>query len=180
MATRITGLTTAVNLFQSAPITVEVAPQPATAKVVREGFQVPAVALNNQAADFFLDNLPVLQPRQTPRVVSQSIKPGTRVTAGTVVDLILAPASDIPFTIFEGVHRDLLERNVGNLLDGLLAEPATRQSVLKYQKAEDMPVAEREVLTQQFRQQQIVIDEANPDTGFTAAFNSARAALAFK
>lgn len=179
MVTRITGLS-AVNVFQSAPRTVEVAPQPATAKVVREGFQVPAVELNLQAAEFFLGNLDIVAPRQTPRVVSQSLKPGTRVTAGAVVDLVLAPVNDIPFVIFEGVHRDLRERNVATLLDGMLAQPATRQTVLKYQKADDVPQAEREVLARQFAASNIGIDESSAETGFAAAFNAARVALAFK
>ncbi len=181
MATNFTNSRITTNLtFQSEPRTVEVAPQPATAKVVREGFQVPAVALNNQAAEFFLGNLDLVLPRQTPRVVSQSIKPGTRVTAGTVVDLILAPVDDIPFVIFEGIHRDLQQRNVSALLDGMLAQPVTRQTVLKYQKAEDVPAVEREALTQQFRQADVVISEDAAETNFAAAFNAARAALAFK
>jgi hypothetical protein len=165
----------------AAAITVDVAPQPAQAKVVREGFQVPAVALNNQAADFFLENLEVLQPRQTPRVVSQSLKPGTRVTAGTVVDLVLAKSSDIPFGIFDGVHAGLKQRSVDTLLDGMLAQPAVRQAVLKYDKAEDLPAAERALLTTQFTQNaDIAIDENSPDTSFNAAFQAARMALAFK
>jgi hypothetical protein len=163
------------------PITVEVAPKPASAKVVREGFQVPIVALNAQAASFFLDNLPVVLPRQTPRVVSQSIAAGLRATAGTVVDLVLAPVSDIPFGIFDGVHRDLKQRNVATLLDGMLAQPDIRQLVLKYDDPTNVPLADRTVLTQQFRQSaDIAIDDTNVETGFAAAFQAARVALAFK
>jgi len=166
---------------QAAAITVEVAPKPASAKVVREGFQVPVVALNNQAASFFLDNLPIVQPRQTPRVVSQSIAAGTRATAGTVVDLVLAPVSDIPFGIFDGVHRDLKRRNVASLLDGMLAQPDVRQLVLKYDDPANVPQAERTTLMQQFRESaEIEIDDNNVETGFAAAFQAARVALAFK
>lgn len=177
-----TQLTQTARLATSlTPITVEVAPQPAQAKVVREGFQVPAVALNNQAAEFFLDNLEVLQPRQTPRVVSQSIQPGTRVTAGAVVDLVLARSSDVPFNIFAGVHTGLRQRTVDTLLDGMLAQPTVRQAVLKYDKAEDVSAADRTLLVQQFQQSaDIAIDDTSPDTSFAAAFQSARMALAFK
>jgi hypothetical protein len=159
---------------------VEVADKPAIAKVVREGFQVPAVTLNPQAAEFFLGNLQPIQPRQTPRVVSQSIRPGTKVTAGTVVDLILAPPSDIPFRIFDNVHRDLRERSVATLVDGMLQDQTTRQTLLKYDKAQDVPAAERTALTQQFQAANVGIDDAAPDSSFEAAFNSARGALAFK
>jgi hypothetical protein len=168
------------NLSQSAERIVEVADVPAVAKVVREGFQVPAVTLNVQAAEFFLGNLQPIQPRQTPRVVSQSIKRGTKVTAGTVVDLILAPPSDIPFSIFDNVHKDLRTRNVSALVDGILQEPAVRQTLLKYEKAQDVPAAERTALTVQFESADIGIDETAADSSFEAAFNAARGALAFK
>ena len=160
--------------------TVEVAEMPAKAKVVREGFQVPAVEFNTQAAEFFLDNLQVLQSRQTPRVIAQRTQPGTRVTAGTVVDLVLAPVNDIPFGIFEGVHRDLRERSVAGLLDGILQDPTTRQTLLKYEKADDVPQAERNALTQQFQAADIGIDDAVADASFAAAYKAARGALAFK
>jgi hypothetical protein len=113
-------------------------------------------------------------------VVSQSIRPGTKVTAGTVVDLILAPPSDIPFRIFDNVHRDLRERSVATLVDGMLQDQTTRQTLLKYDKAQDVPAAERTALTQQFQAANVGIDDAAPDSSFEAAFNSARGALAFK
>lgn len=161
-------------------LVVEIADQPTVAKVVRDGFQVPSVTLNSQAAEFFLGNLEVLQPRQTPRVVSQSVKPGTKATLGTVVDLVLAPSTLIPFNIFDNVHADLVQRNVADLLDGMLADPGTRQTVLKYDKAEDVPAADRAVLTTRFNAADVRISEENLNTGFAAAFNAARGALAFK
>ncbi len=167
-------------LLQNKEVLVEVDDKPAVAKVVRDGFQVPAVKINQQATDFFLGNLDVLQPRQTPRVVSQSIKAGTKVNAGTVVDLILAPPTAIPFSIFDNVHRDLRERSVAALTDGILQDATTRQSLLKYEKAADVPAAEKTALTAQFRSANMAVDEAAPETSFEAAFNSARGALAFK
>ncbi len=168
------------SLLQANKVRIEVDDKPAVAQVVREGFQVPAVQFNAQAAEFFLGNLDIIQPRQTPRVVSQSIKPGTKVTAGTVVDLTLAPPSAIPFGIFDNVHRDLRNRNISVLVDGILQDNTTRQSLLKYDKAADVPQAERAALTTQFVAASIVIDDAVPEASFEAAFNSARGALAFK
>jgi hypothetical protein len=169
------------QLFKETPTrTVEVAPQPAVAKVVREGFQVPFAKVKDLEVERFLGGLDVVLPRQTPRVVSQSITPGVRVTAGTVVDLVLAPISDVPFGIFEGVHRDLRERNVATLLDGMLATTATRQTILKYDKPEDVPQAERTTLIQQFETAQVAIDETSAEANFASAFNAARVALAFK
>lgn len=166
--------------FETTERLVDVSETLAKAKVVREGFQVPAVTLNQQAQAFFLDNLEIVTPRLTPRVVSQSIKEGTKVAAGTVVDLILAPPSDIPFRIFDNVHADLVNRNVATLVDGILQDKTTRETLLKYDRAGDVPAAERTALEQQFRSADVGIDDATPSRSFEAAFNSARGALAFK
>lgn len=170
----------AVASLDRTELVVEIADLPTVAKVVREGFQVPSVKLNPQAAEFFLGNLDVLQPRLTPRVVSQSVNPGTKATLGTVVDLVLAPATLIPFNIFDNVHADLQQRNVSDLLDGMLADAATRQTVLKYDKADDVPVADRTALTASFNAADVRINDNNVSTSFAAAFNAARGALAFK
>lgn len=171
---------TAAAALERIELVVEIADQPTVAKVVRDGFQVPSVNLNLQAAEFFLGNLEVLQPRQTPRVVSQSVKSGTKATLGTVVDLVMAPSTLIPFNIFDNMHADLVQRNVADLLDGMLADPVTRQTVLKYDKADDVPAADRAALTNSFNAADVRISEAAVNTGFTAAFNAARGALAFK
>ena len=159
---------------------VEVADVPVVAKVVREGFQVPPVTFNPAAASFFIDNLPPILAKQAPRVVSQSVTAGTKVTAGTVVDLILAPSNLIPFDIFDGVHADLRGRNISSLLDGILQDAPTRQTLLRYDKAQDVPQLERAALTQQFSSADIGFNEEDPALTFESAFNSARAALAFR
>jgi hypothetical protein len=174
----ITGKT--AGIAQAREVLVEIDDKPAVAKVVREGFQVPSIKLNTQRAEFFLGNLDVIQPRLTPRVVSQSIKDGTKVSVGTIVDLVLAPPTAIPFDIFDNVHRDLRQRSVSTLIDGILQDPTTRQSLLKYDKAQDVPAAEKTALTAQFQAANIGIDDNVPEASFEAAFNSARGALAFK
>jgi hypothetical protein len=168
------------GFLASEPLMLEVSAAPAKAKVVREGYQVPPVGLNKQAADFFIDNLRPLDPKQTPRVVTQSIPSGTKVTRGTTVDLVLAPPSDIPFGIFDNVHRDLKQRSVSDLVDTMLQNTTVRQTLLKYDKPEDVPTADKALLQSEFGKVQVTIDEGQPDTGFAAAFNAARGALAFK
>ena len=175
-----TNFTTVSAAAPKGSLVVEVADQPAKAKVVREGFQVPVVKYNPQAADFFLDNLQVVDIRQTPRVVTQSIPQGTRVLAGTVIDLVLAPATGIPLDIFENVHRDLAQRTVGSVVDTLLANTEVRQTLLKYEDPADVPESERAALTAQFNAADIAIDDSVANTSFAAAFNSARGALAFR
>ncbi len=161
-------------------VLIDLTPQPAQAKVVREGFAVPAVALNAAKAGFFIDNLAQIDLRQEPRVVSQSVAPGTKVLPGQAVDLVLALTRDIPIDIFELPHRDLKNQRLNMLTDGLLQDSAARQTLLKYASPGEVPANEKTALAAQFAQQGITIDEGNADTGFAAAFNTARSALAFR
>jgi len=161
-------------------VLIDLSPQPAQAKVVREGFQVPAVALDIAKAGFFIDNLAQIDVRQEPRVVSQSVPAGTKLLPGQAVDLVLALTRDIPIRIFQTPHRALLDQNLSMLTDGLLQDNAVRQTLLTYATPAEVPAADRAALTAQFNQQGIAIDEASADTGFAAAFNTARSALAFR
>ncbi len=161
-------------------VLIDLTPQPAQAKVVREGFAVPAVALNPAKAGFFIDNLAHIDLRLEPRIVSQSIPAGTKVLPGQAVDLVLALTRDIPIDIFELPHRDLKNQRLDVLTEGLLQNTAARQTLLKYTTPAEVPANEKTALAAQFAQQGVTIDEGNADTGFAAAFNTARSALAFR
>ncbi len=171
---------TAGRVLEEKVLVVDISATPAKAKVVREGYQVPAVKPDAKRADFFLDNLPVVDVRRQPRVLSQSIPAGTKVTRGTVVDLVLAPSGIIPFGIFDGIHVELAGRPLDTLINVLDQNPQARQTVLQYERVEDVPAAEREVVRAQLAQADIGIDDADPQRSFAAAFQSARTALAFK
>ena len=54
------------------------------------------------------------------------------------------------------------------------------QTLLKYDTPDQVPAADKQALTAQFAQNGITVNEANADTGFAAAFNTARGALAFR
>jgi hypothetical protein len=161
-------------------IFVDVSDKPATAKVVREGYQVPAARFDTAKAEFFIDDLIKIPPSGQPRVVSQSIKPGVSVTPGTVVDLVLAPRGIIPFEIFENIHADLRAANLSRM-DPALENATTRETLLKYEKAADVPAADRALLTTALSQgADIGIIEDDPTRNFETAFNAARSALAFR
>lgn len=163
----------------SREMVVDLTPEPAKAKVVREGYQVPAVTLDAQKSTFFLENLKQITPKQEPRVVSQSIPPGTKVLPGTAVDLVMALTSTIPFDIFDGLHKSLAGKNL-NTLDPILDDTTVRQTLLKYSTPADVSPADKTLLTNALAQVGVGVDEASADTGFNAAFNSARGALAFR
>ena len=161
-------------------VVIDLSPQPAQAKVVREGFQVPSVALDVAKAGFFIDNLAQIDVRQEPRVVSQSVPAGTKLLPGAAVDLVLALTRDIPIDIFAQPHRALKGQALSVLTDGILQDNTVRQTLLSYATPAEVPAADKAQLVAQFNQQGIAIDEASADTGFAAAFNTARSALAFR
>src|SRR5262249_26398590 len=134
---------------------------------------------DRQKADFFIDQLPVANPRTTPRVVTQSIAAGTQVAKGTVVNLVLAPKQTIPWTIFENAHADLAGKTV-DFLDDVVDDPNVGQVVLKYDTAGDVPTADRKVLTDAFTRKGLPVNDADPTRSFGAAFDSARAAAAYR
>jgi len=161
-------------------VVVDLSDRPAQAKVVREGFQVPEVTVDPRKASFFVDNLVETLPRESPRVVVQSLPAGTRVSPGTAVDLVLAEPRAIPFNIFAATHADLRERNVQSVIDGVLDDADTRRLMLQYATADEVPAADKTRLTQSFANLDIGIDDADAERSFARAFTTVRTALAFR
>lgn len=161
-------------------VLIDLTERAAKAKVVREGYQVPPAMFDKAKAEFEFDNFEVTPTRALPRVVAQSVPAGTRVTSGTVVDLILVPRFGVRFDIFEGVHADFKGKNVEFMTEGILEDAKTRQILLTYENADDIPAADKTFLQGQFNQIGITFDEARADKSFKSAYNTARGALAFK
>lgn len=159
---------------------VDLSQKAAQAKIVREGYQVPTPKVDQVRTDFVLENLEIIAPKALPRVISQSIKAGTKVSKGTVVDLVLVPKSSIPFDMFEIVHADLAGRNVDALTDTLLENTKARQILLNHENAEDIPAADREFLTNELVKAGVRVNDADAGRTFTKAFAGARGALAFR
>lgn len=159
---------------------IDLTAKTAKAKVVREGYQVPPAAFDKNKAQFEFDQYEVLPPRSMPRIVSQSVPAGTKVTRGTVVDLVLVPRSGVPFDIFDGVHSDFKGKNVEFMTEGMLADAKTRQIFLTYEDPDDIPAADKTLLQGQFTDNGITFDETLENKNFKSAYNTARGALAFK
>lgn len=159
---------------------IDLSEKPAQAKIVREGHQVPTPKVDATKAGFVLDNLEILAPRVLPRVVSQSIPAGTKVTKGTVVDLVLVPKSSIPFSMFEEVHADLADKTVDTLTDTLLENSRARQILLAHENPADIPTADKEFLTAELVRNGVRVNESDSTRTFNKAFAGARGALAFR
>src|SRR5262245_57125934 len=120
-------------------VMIDLTEKAAKAKVIREGYQVPPAALDKNKAQFEFDNFEITPPKSLPRVVSQSVPAGTKVTSGTVVDLVLVPRSGVRFDIFDGVHADFIGKNVEFMTEGILEDVKTRQILLTYENPDDVP-----------------------------------------
>jgi hypothetical protein len=172
----------AINIKNSVNKSVEfvdLSEQPAKAKIVRQGYDVPAVKLDLRRVEQFVGDLTQIPNKELPRVVSQAIASGTKVAAGTVVDLVLAPRSRIPFSVFDAVHGDLSTRTL-DAIDPLFANPAVKKTLQTYATADEVPELEKTALRTAFLAVGIGVDEANPSKTFEKAFDSARGGMAFQ
>jgi len=148
-------------------------------KVVREGYQVPAPALDQRQTDFLVNQMVPVTDRQLPRVFSQSIPAGTKVMAGTVVDLVMAPRTDIPFDVFNNVHADLKGKAIP-ATDNLVDNATVRQILLTYDSADDVPAAQKQQLITAFGQNGITVNDSDPTRTFQQAYDAVRGAVAFR
>jgi len=158
---------------------IDISDKPTKAKVVREGFEVPHVTLDEKKTSFVLENLPTVIPKFSPRVVSQSIPSGTKVTPGTVVDLILAPKDVIPFDIFDNVHADLKTKALSHV-DDVIENVAVREVLLRHDSASEVTVDEKQLLITEFQKKGVTVNEADSARTFAKAFDSVRGAAAFR
>lgn len=150
-----------------------------SAQIVRRGYQVPAAKVDVSQAAKVIGELQVVNPKVLPRVISQSIVPGTKVPAGTAVDLVLAPKTIIPIDIFEGVHAAFKGKTVSDA-DPIATDVDARKILLTYEDPADVPAPEKQALTQILTRNGVNIDNTKTDTSFDAAFNTMRSVMAFQ
>ena len=162
-------------------IFVELNDEPRKANVIRDGHLVPSVKPDNQRLDLLLSGLKVRQPTQTPRVLGQSIAPGTKVSVGTEVNLILAPRKDVSLGIFDNVHLAVVENSVEEILGRVEDTPQFRDLVLKYDNVNEVDPGDKEKLTNLMTEvADMPINETKPGEGFSNGFDAMRAVYAFQ
>src|SRR5215475_11003500 len=87
--------TTINPLALKTAINVDVGDKTVVPTVVRDGQEVQPPPLNPAKVGDLLTRLQPITRINIPRIMSQSIPPGTRVQKGTPVDIVLLPVSDI-------------------------------------------------------------------------------------
>jgi len=159
---------------------VELGDKPAKANISRNGYRVPSILPDNDRLDVLLSGLFIEQTKKKPRVLDQSIAPGTRVSAGTTIDLVLAPREDINIGIFDNIHEGVSANNIGEILDRVAEQRQLQDLVLRYESAADVPEAERVLLGNLITQTvDIEINDEKPGQSFGNAFNTMQVVYAF-
>lgn len=160
---------------------VDLTEEPAKANVLREGKLVPSVTPEKSKVLEALGELDIVQPTQTPRVLNQSIEPGVRVTAGTSIDLVMAPRDDVKLGIFTDIHTGTAEKSIGSFVNDLEKSHELVNLALKYEKAAEVNDTDKARMTALLAENTgVQVDEAAAGQGFEQAFKSMQVALAFK
>jgi hypothetical protein len=157
---------------------VDVAATTVVPTVVRAGEEVKSPQLNTDKVADLVGRLVPITRIKVPRVVSQSIPPGTRIPKGTPVDLVLVPVTDIDFSLFETVHDDLRLKAVDSLLP-VLGDPEV-EAILKKDKPEDLTETEKTTLRNKLTPLGVTVDDASPGKTLSLAFQSLQSAKAFR
>ena len=162
-------------------IFVELDDKPAKANVVRDGYRVPSVTPDINRKGELLGRLTPQPPTSSPRVLDQSIAAGTKVGAGTEIDLVLTPRENVIIGIFDDVHMNMKEESVADLLEKIKDQNQLLDLAFKYEKADEVPETEKEIMSKLMTENAgMVIDETKDGQRFNNGFNTIRAALAFK
>jgi hypothetical protein len=164
---------------KSGTVFVDLTQQVKSAQIVRRGYQVPAAKVDVKEVEKVIGNFDIVAPNSLPRVISQSIVAGIKVSAGTAIDLVLAPKSAIPFDLFENIHVAFKGKTVDQV-DAIATNTDARKILLSYENPEDVPTADKEALKQVFNNNNVGIDDSKTNTSFNAAFQTMRSAMAFQ
>lgn len=178
-----TALPLTVNTRASSPVFIDLSDETAKANIVREGFGVAEAKVLPEAFERWLGATPTRLPKETPRVVGQSARPGRKVPAGTSVDLVLASNRDIPLEIFEGVHKDVRERNIENLLEQTLdreENAVVRRIVLDRETDAELKDNERALVLGMLEEADVPIDDTDPEADLPSAYRALRYASAYR
>lgn len=155
---------------------IEVGSKAAETVIVRNGVEVKAPSLNLPRVDAYVERLKPVVPFITPRVVQQSVKPGTRVAKGTVVDLVLVPPNNIELGLVDRAHTAFLHRTVDQVAP--LVERA-RTILDRKPTAAELSDAERQQMYQIFSSAEIEVNDQDPTLSLDAAYRVLQGAKAY-
>lgn len=127
------------------------------AKIVRDGMPVADVQVDKTAIEGVLAGTREV----VTRVVAQSIKAGTPVARGTMVNLTLTESKRIPGRAIEGIHVQFAEENLQDIFDKYLEpDPELQNIIARSSGGQALTAAERNRLSEKVRAKGVQVDEA--------------------
>ncbi|HET7503173.1 MAG TPA: hypothetical protein VFK02_19270 [Kofleriaceae bacterium] len=162
----------------SSALSIEVGDITKVTQVTRDGQLVRAPTLSEDHVADLLDRLAVPPRNRLPRVVGQSVTPGSLVQRGTVVDLTLVSPDDTTFEVFGPVHPALRTKTVGTILTAM-PTPVTTIVNAKPDPA-TLSATERTTVTQFLQTQQIATAGGTAENSFESVYGRLIDAQAFK
>lgn len=158
------------------PLAIEVGTLPAEYRFYRMGKLVKSPPMNVDKTGGFTERLPPIKAEIIPRVVQQSVKPGTRVSKGTMVDLVLVPPTDIELGLVQGAHLSFEHRTVPQVA-GIVDK--ARAILEKRATAAELTGNEREQLSAILIEAKVELNDERADLSMDAAYRTLQAAMAF-
>jgi len=167
------------NTVRARERVIEIGEEPVKSTIVRHGTVVATPAIDILKVDALIDKLVPLEPENSPRVVRQSVRPGTRVPKGTAIDLVLAPPKDLNIGIIAEAHQDLTARPM-TAVTAVVNNPAVLAILDKYDDSAKITDADKAALTQAAAPLDISV-ENDPQSKRSAGalFNALKGARAF-
>jgi hypothetical protein len=158
---------------------IEIGEEPVKSTIVRNGTVVATPAVDTLKVDALIDKLIPVEPANSPRVISQSVRPGTRVPKGTAIDLVLVPPADLNIGIIAEAHLDLIARPV-TAVTAVINNPVVLAILDKYDDPTKITDADKTALSQAAAPLDIAV-ESDPQSKRSAGalFNALKGARAF-
>jgi hypothetical protein len=126
----------------SRTVDIELQDTKTNAKVTRGGITIAVPQADTLKVDDFVSRLPPVKRPTLPRVISQSPPAGTLVAPGTRIQITIVPPKDVQVGIFKGVHSDLANVFIAELLP-IIDDPRVGKALAKSSTAAELSPEER-------------------------------------
>lgn len=158
---------------KSSTVYIEVEEAGTRAKLTRGGTELKEIQVVDEAISSYLDSL----VHVSTKVVSQSIKPGTAVPRGTVVDVTLAQVDRLPLRAVADVHPQLARFTVGEANTRLLT-PEVKDILRRRTEADELTASEKSTVAAALDALTIEVTDEGP-TSLANAYAGLQAAFQF-
>jgi hypothetical protein len=157
-------------------IFVDVGERVIDSNVIRDGVKVGVFELDPDRFEEIFTGRPIVRQR----VVSQSIRPGTPVAAGTTVDLVMAQTTRLPVGVIPGVLEAIRDEPMEDIYQRVIVdhEEVANRILARIGPDNVLPPAEQQQLEVLFEQADLPLTD-EPGNDVAAAVETLRAVFTF-